>query len=61
MLTELRLGLCGIGTDGTTSLMETLKTIHTLQVLDISGSTVALVAGKSLGKQSNNRVFYTPL
>ena len=51
MLGELRLGLCSIGLDGTTELMETLKMIHTLQVLDISGSTVGLTAGKNLGKR----------
>ena len=50
MLGELRLGLCSIGPEGITKLTETLKTLHTLQVLDISGSTVDLTAGKNLGK-----------
>ena len=50
MLGELRLGLCSIGPEGITKLTETLKTLHTLQVLDISGSTVDFTAGKNLGK-----------
>ena len=52
VLSELRLGLCGIGADGIAKLTETLKTIHTLRVLDISGSTVGHTAGKDLGKCS---------
>ena len=50
VLSELRLGLCSIGSEGITKLTETLKTIRTLRVLDISGSTVDLTAGKNLGK-----------
>ena len=50
VLGELRLGLCSIGLEGVTKLTETLKTIRTLQVLDISGSTVGLTAGKNLGR-----------
>ena len=50
VLSELRLGLCSIGSEGITILTETLKTIHTLRVLDISGSTLSLTAGKNLGK-----------
>ena len=50
MLSELRLGLCSIGSEGITKLTETLEAIHTLRVLDISGSTVGFTAGKSLGK-----------
>ena len=51
VLSELMLRLCSIGSEGITKLTETLKTIHTLRVLDISGSTVGLTAGKNLGKQ----------
>ena len=50
VLSELRLGLCSIGSEGITELTETLKTIHTLRVLDISGSTVGFIAGKNLGR-----------
>ena len=50
VLRKLTLGRCSIGSDGLTKLTETLKTIPTLRVLDISGSTVDLTAGKSLGK-----------
>ena len=49
VLSELRLGLCSVESEGITKLTETLKTIRTLQVLDISGSTVGLTAGKNLG------------
>ena len=50
VLGELRLGLCSIGPEGVSKLTETLKTVPTLQVLDISCSTVGLTAGKNLGK-----------
>ena len=50
VLGELRLGLCSIGPEGITKLTETLRTIHTLQVLDISGSAVGLTAEKNVGK-----------
>ena len=50
MLTELRLGLCGIGNEGTTSLTETLRNIPTLRVLDLSGNAVPSTAIKDLCK-----------
>ena len=50
VLSELRLGLCSIGSEGITELTETLKPIRTLRVLDISGSTVGDTAGKNLGR-----------
>ena len=50
VLSELRLRLCSIGSEGITKLTETLKPINTLRVLDISGSTVGLTAGKILGE-----------
>ena len=50
VLSELKLGLCSIGSEGITKLTETLKTTPTLRVLDISGSTVCHTAGKYLGK-----------
>ena len=56
VLSELRLGLCSIGSEGITKLTETLKPIDTLRVLDISGSTLGLTAGKNLGKSYEHYV-----
>ena len=52
ILAELNLGLCGIGDEGVIRITETLKIIHTLKFLDLSGNTVSPSAAKNIGEHT---------
>ena len=49
VLSELRLGWCNINGEVVNLLTETLKSVQTMKVLDISGCTVNSVAAKNIG------------
>ena len=52
VLTELRLGYCGIDAEGTSHLAQALCDITTLRVLDLSKNIVGSQGARHLGKLS---------
>ena len=52
VLTELRLGVCGIDAEGTSHLAQALCDITTLRVLDLSHNIVDSQGARHLGKLS---------
>ena len=61
VLSELRLALCNIGSDGIVQLCEALTDIPTLRVLNLSGNTVDLLGAKKLGEYCGRRIYFVYL